>query len=40
MNEDRILKCIPNSEKINGEDSTAQLIAFDLQLLIIDEIWK
>ncbi|WP_394265698.1 hypothetical protein [Bergeyella zoohelcum] len=38
--EDRILKCIPNSEKINGEDSTAQLIAFDLQLLIIDEIWK
>ncbi|WP_018676136.1 hypothetical protein [Riemerella columbina] len=38
--EDRFLKCIPNTEKLVEEDSTLQLISFNLEMIIIDEIWK
>lgn len=38
--EDRNILAIPSSEKLQREDSTAQLIAFDLEFLIIEEIWK
>ncbi|MDD1550144.1 hypothetical protein FO611_01130 [Riemerella anatipestifer] len=37
---DRYLKCIPISDKIKEEDSTLQLISFDLEMLIIEEVWK
>lgn len=37
---DRILKTIPNMDKIGTEDSTTQLIQFDLEFLITDEVWK
>lgn len=38
--ENRMLKCIPSSEKITSEDSTSQLIQLDLEFLIVEEIWK
>lgn len=36
----RLLTCIPTMEKLANEDSTAQLINFELEFLIINEKWK
>lgn len=38
--DNRLLKCIPNGEKLDSEDSTNQLVTFELEFLIISEIWK
>lgn len=36
---ERVLRCIPVQDKVETEDSTKALINFELEFLIIEEIW-